>query len=129
MKAMNRILIADDSEDLLEILKITLSEEGYEVKSTSNKREFLTSIKTFSPDIILLDVFLNEIDGRELCRQLKNNIKTKHIPIILFSANPYAIASYREFGANDCINKPFEIELLLSKITEQLGDRAYRRAS
>ncbi|GAC1593594.1 MAG: hypothetical protein NVS3B19_15800 [Ginsengibacter sp.] len=126
---MNRILIADDSVDLLEILKITLSEEGYEVKSTINKREFLSSIKDFSPDIILLDVFLNEIDGRELCKQLKNNNRTKHIPIILFSANPYAIAAYKQFGANDCINKPFEIDLLLSKIGAQLNNRSYKQAS
>ena len=126
---MNRILIADDSVDLLEILKITLSEEGYEVKSTINKREFLSSIKDFSPDIILLDVFLNEIDGRELCKQLKNNKRTKHIPIILFSANPYAIAAYKQFGADDCINKPFEIDLLLSKIGAQLNNRSYKQAS
>ena len=126
---MNRILIADDSEDLLEILKITLSEEGYEVKSTINKREFLASIKDFAPNLILLDVFLNEIDGRELCKQLKTNSRTKHIPIILFSANPYAIAAYKQFGADDCINKPFEIDLLLSKVGAQLHDHSYKRAS
>ena len=130
MKKMNRILIADDSIDLLEIFKITLSEEGYVVRTVSNKREFYGALKTYTPDLIILDVFLNDVDGREICKEVKRNTKTKKIPVMMCSANPYAIAGYKMYGANDAIEKPFSIPVLLEKIDTLLGGGShYKQAS
>ena len=126
---MRKILIADDSQDLLEIIKITMEEQGYNVCITSNKRDFIAAIKPFQPNLILMDVFLKDIDGREICRELKRNSRTKLIPIIMCSANPYALSNYHLYGANDAIEKPFTIDALIYKIEHLLINPFLKKAS
>lgn len=126
---MTKILIVDDSVDLLEIMKMTLTEEGYEVKTSTNKKEFYSCLKSFIPHVILMDVFLNDVDGREICRALKRTPKTKVTPVIICSANPYAITNYKSCGADDAIEKPFSIPVLTAKIESLVNSTGLKQAS
>ncbi len=111
-----RLLVVDDEPDILEFLEIILEEEGYEV-ATSDKGEYLEQLHNGGlPHLILVDVLLSGKDGREIVKYLKSNPETKHIPIIMFSAHPSARETARQAGADDFLEKPFQIEALLAKI-------------
>ena len=111
-----KILVVDDEPDILEFLQIILVEEGYEV-STSDKGEFLEQLHNGGlPNLIIVDVLLSGKDGREIVKHLKSQQETKSIPVIMCSAHPSAEHTAREAGAEDFIAKPFEIDLLLSKV-------------
>lgn len=110
-----KILIADDNPGILEVVSIILESEGYEVKSTANPQEVL-QIKENPPGLILLDIWMGGTDGRHICRQLKADSSTRHIPVILMSANSDIKAIAAECGADGFIAKPFEIEDLINQI-------------
>jgi len=115
-----KILVVDDEPDILEFLSVILEEEGYAV-ITSDKGEFLEQLHNGGlPDLILVDVLLSGKDGREIVKYLKRQEETKHIPVIMFSAHPSAEQTAREAGAEDFVAKPFEIDLLLTKIATYL---------
>ncbi len=115
-----RLLIVDDEQDILEFLKIILEEDGYTV-DTTDKDDYQEKLNNdILPDLILLDMLLSGKDGREIVKYLKMQEKTKHIPIILFSAHPSAQGFAKQAGADDFVAKPFEIDLLLNKIAQYL---------
>ena len=114
-----RLLVVDDEQDILEFLKIILEEDGYTV-DTTDKDDYLEKLNDILPDLILLDMLLSGKDGREIVKYLKMHEKTKHIPIILFSAHPGAQGFAKQAGADDFVAKPFEIDLLLNKIAQYL---------
>src|SRR5579862_8594973 len=115
-----KILIVDDEPDILEFLQIILQEEGYAV-TTSDKGEFLEQLHNGGlPDLIIVDVLLSGKDGREIVKHLKSQQETRHIPVIMCSAHPSAEETSRVAGAEDFIAKPFEIDLLLTKVTAYL---------
>jgi len=115
-----KLLIVDDDEDILEFLKVILEEEGYSV-ITTDKDDYLEKLHDDSlPDLILLDLLLSGKDGREIVAYLKMQENTKHIPVIMFSAHPNAQEMSSNAGADDFVAKPFEIDLLLSKIAKHL---------
>ena len=115
-----KILVVDDEPDILEFIQVILEEEGYGVL-TSDKGEFLEQLHNGGlPDLILVDVLLSGKDGREIVKHLKSQEETKHIPVIMCSAHPSAEQTAREAGAEDFIAKPFEIDLLLTKISTYL---------
>lgn len=118
---MAKLLIADDNEDLLELMEIFLQEKGYEIKTVATKKKLFSELKNYQPDLILLDVFLNGEDGREICKQLRENVKNINLNIIIISANPYAMKEFKKFGADGYIEKPFELEDLLTKIEETVN--------
>ncbi len=109
------ILIADDNPGILEVVSIILESEGYEVKSTADPQHVL-QVKENPPGLILLDIWMGGTDGRHICKQLKADQATHHIPIILMSANSDISAIAEESGADGFIAKPFEIDDLISKI-------------
>jgi CheY-like chemotaxis protein len=116
-----KLLVVDDEQDILEFLKVILEEEGYTVVTT-DKDEYLEQLNNdIPPDLILLDMLLSGKDGREIVKYLKLQEKTKHIPIIMFSAHPNAKESARQAGADDFVAKPFEIDQLLYKIAQYLS--------
>ena len=118
--APKRILIVDDEPDILEFLQVILEEEGYAVV-TSDKGEFLEQLHNGGlPHLILLDMLLSGKDGREIVRSLKNQQETKSIPVIMISAHPSAEATARQAGADDFLEKPFHIDVLLEKIASFL---------
>ncbi len=118
---MSRILVVDDDVDILSVMEILLSMKGFEVEVIAKGENTFPRIESFKPDLILLDVLISGFDGRTICKQLKTNENTSHIPIIMFSAHPGAAATISDYGADDFIAKPFDVTNLLSKVNAQLG--------
>ncbi len=116
---MNKILVVDDDLDILEVLKYLLRKNAYEVIVLSEAQKVIETVMHARPDIMLLDINLSGYDGREICKYLKTtlNIRT---PIVLFSANAAYKNSYKDSGADDFIEKPFEVKKLISTLHAQL---------
>lgn len=117
---MAKILLVDDSNELLELFARLLTNKGYEVKTANSETKFINLLDIYMPDIILLDVKLNGADGRKLCKELKYKISHKHIPIILLSGDPLLLADYKECDADDVIEKPFALGSVIQKIERAL---------
>lgn len=117
---MKRILFVDDDEDLLAAVKIFLRQQGYEVAVTTSCNEGLEILATFHPDLILMDINVGSVDGRVICRQIKQQARYEHIPVILISANNEALKTYNEFGADDFILKPFNLSHMAETISDHL---------
>ena len=114
-----RILVVDDEMEILEFVEPFLSEEGYQVR-TSPSGSIFQHVQRDLPDLILLDVFLRDKDGRVICKQLKVNALTSHIPIILFSAHTSRENALSESGADDFIGKPFDLQALFEIVRKHL---------
>jgi len=112
-------MIADDDPGIVDAVEIILDFEGYEVLSTVNGSTVL-DMKTEFPDLLLLDIWMSGSDGRDICRELKQRLDTKSIPIIMISASRDIERSAYEAGADDFLAKPFEIDDLLGKIKRLL---------
>lgn len=110
-----KILIIDDDIDILLALKIMLERKGYQVELSSEVDTLLLH-GTAIPDLLILDIWMGNYDGREICQQLKNNAATHHLPVILFSAGRDIEQSAKEAGADDFLAKPFDQKHLLEKI-------------
>ncbi|MFW9855673.1 MAG: response regulator transcription factor [Candidatus Thorarchaeota archaeon] len=114
------ILVVDDEEDTVELARMVLEYENYNVFSASNGSEAINFLKTsdIKPDLVLLDVLMPKVDGLEVCRWIKSQPNLKKIPVLLFTAKvgkKDRIAG-EEAGADDYINKPFSADDLLSLI-------------
>ena len=118
---MARILIVDDDKDILEVVSLLLTIHGYSVETSFRAEETKDKIKSFKPDIILLDVNIGGHDGRDICKQLKKIGTAKNIPVILFSAIPHLEQIHLECGADDYLSKPFDIPELMKKIEKHLN--------
>ena len=105
---MKKILLIDDDPDVITVLQLMLKKKGYEIGTASREDEAYMQVDLFEPDLIVLDVLLSGVDGREICKKLKASEKFKHIPIIMFSAHPGAQKNMEDFGADDFLPKPFE---------------------
>ena len=114
---MPRILIFDDDQDLLEMVGTALTVKGYDVCLVHKAQEFFDTIKEFRPNLVLLDIFLGEADGRELCRKIKNSESYNKIPVLLYSAGFVSNASIESCGADDFLLKPFDLNQLHQKIS------------
>ena len=119
----NDILIVDDTPDNLRLLSKTLTNEGYKVRCAINGSLALLTIKAKIPDLILLDINMPDIDGFEVCYQLKQSELTKHIPIIFISASGKIGDKVKAFevGGVDYISKPFQVPEVLSRVNNQLN--------
>ena len=111
-----KILIIDDDIDALRILQKILTKENHEVEILSQWHDTFSLVKTFQPQVILLDILLSGIDGRHISKQLKSNDQTRNIPVILITANPDIAKNIGTSGADDFLEKPFTKDELISKI-------------
>jgi len=111
-----KILIIDDDPAILEALKLCLEDLKYEVKTLEKVVNFDNFLNGLSPDLIILDYLLSGVDGKQIAQYLKSNKETRRIPIIMFSAHPFAKKELKGTGIEDFITKPFELEDLLGKI-------------
>lgn len=118
---MKRILVVDDNLDILHLVQMILKNQGFEVLTSPKGGDVISHTETFSPQIILLDVFLSGYDGRDICRELKLNPKTRDIPVIMFSAHTSYADIMRECNADDFIAKPFEVNDLVNKVNKRLS--------
>ncbi|MBI2495270.1 MAG: response regulator [Candidatus Omnitrophica bacterium] len=113
-----RILIIDDTRDILQILSRRLQSWGYEVLTTESGEEGLRIAKEQAPHLILLDVMMPKMKGREVCARLKSDPKTQKIPVIFLTALGLAdhVKGGMDLGAEDYIVKPFEPEELKERV-------------
>lgn len=121
---MNKLLIIDDDEDISAMLFLLLRSKNFEVSVVTKSEDIFQSIRTYQPDIILLDVFLKGYDGRVICKQLKFHPESKHIPVIMVSGDEAVLQTVVQYGANDFIQKPFNAESLLFKINNLVNMRS-----
>jgi DNA-binding response OmpR family regulator len=120
MNNPKKIALADDDPGILDAVGMMLTLEGYEVSATLNGNTVL-NFEQQLPDIYILDIWMSGSDGRDLCKRLKTNNLTKHIPVILISASNDLKRSAETAGADDFLAKPFEIDTLLEKIDKLCG--------
>jgi two-component system alkaline phosphatase synthesis response regulator PhoP len=126
--AKEQILIVDDEEDLLELVRYNLSKEGYRVTCVATGEEAMKAARSQLPDLIVLDLLLPSVDGLEVCKLLKGDPKTKHIPIVMLTAKSEEsdVVTGLELGADDYITKPFSPRVLLARIKAALRGRSKR---
>ena len=115
-----KILVIDDCEAILDVVKITLEMEGYEV-STSLTGECFQQMEHDPPDLILLDVVLSGEDGGEIGQRLKSEEQTRHIPVILLSAHAGLRETAERCSANDYLVKPFRLTELREIVKKHLS--------
>lgn len=127
--AKQKILVIDDEEDLLELVRYNLDKEGYVVACASSGEEAVAGAKKTGFDLILLDLMLPGIDGFEVLRTLKGDIRTSHIPVMILSAKgeDSDIVAGFELGADDYMTKPFSPKVLTARVRSILRRR--KRAS
>ena len=123
--AKEKILVVDDEEDILELVRYNLTREGYNVLCASTGEEGLNNAKAKLPDLIILDLMLPGIDGLDVARGLKNDNNTKNIPIIMLTAKGEEadIVTGLEMGADDYISKPFSPRILTARVRAVLRRR------
>lgn len=114
------ILVADDEPDIIEMLQAMLEDVGYAVESTPRGDEVEGMAEELQPDLIILDILMMGKDGRELAKSLKHHAQTRHIPILMISAHPYAEKGVQEMGDADFLAKPFDMDDLLFKVASYL---------
>ena len=114
----DKILIIEDEEDVIELIRYNLAKEGYQVISAVSGEKGLDIALESQPNLILLDLMLPGLDGLEICKILKKNQKTDNIPIIMVTAKggEADIVAGLELGADDFIPKPFSPRVLLARI-------------
>jgi two-component system, OmpR family, alkaline phosphatase synthesis response regulator PhoP len=129
--AKEHILVVDDEEDILELVRYNLIKEGYHVTTVASGEEALKSARSAQSDIILLDLMLPGVDGLEVCRLLKHDPKTQHIPIIMLSAKGEEadIVTGLELGAADYVTKPFSPRVLVARLRAVLRRRTAETVS
>ena len=113
---MKKVLIADDDVDLLDMVKMLLSRAGFAISTIATGKSFFERVNIIKPDIILLDVFLGDTDGRTLCQLVKTDPEFQDIPVILYSAGYISTSSIFQSKANAFFSKPFDIKDLVEKI-------------
>ncbi len=122
MNTRKRILIIEDEEQMVEMLKMRLEANNYEVLSTDDGKKGLEMAQKQNPDLIILDLMIPKMDGFKVCGLLKRDSRYSRIPIILFTARAQESDKRmgKEIGADAYITKPFEPKVLLEKIEELL---------
>ncbi len=118
MMTNNRILLVDDEEDILEMIRYNLEKEGFEVETANNGKEAIEKAKKFGPNLILLDVMMPEMDGIETCLAIKDlpGLKNPMIAFLTARGEDYSQIAGFESGADDYITKPIKPRVLVSRI-------------
>jgi two-component system alkaline phosphatase synthesis response regulator PhoP len=120
-----KILVVDDEENIRELVKYNLAREGYQVTTVGSGEEALKKAASKPLDLIVLDLMLPGIDGLAVCRHLKNDPQTSHIPIVMLTVKGEEsdIVVGLELGADDYITKPFSPKILLARVRAVLRRR------
>ncbi len=122
---MRKILVCDDDANIRHIMDFSLEAEGFLVVSAADGREALQRVRAEHPDLVILDVMMPGSDGLSVCRELKQDNATRHIPVLLLTARSgkgdreQGLAA----GADDYITKPFSPQRLVEKVHSVLGVR------
>lgn len=124
--AKESILVVEDEEDILELVRYNLMKEGYRVRGVMSGEQALDSAKAEKPDLIILDLMLPEMDGFEVCKRLKNAPSTQDIPVLILSAKgeDTDIVTGLELDADDYVTKPFSPRVLIARVRSALRRNA-----
>lgn len=129
---MNELIaIVDDEEDILELVSVNLKKSGFLVKEFTDSKGFFRFLKNKKPDLIILDLMLPDVDGFEICKQLKKDNKYMQIPIIMLTAKADETNKIvgLEIGADDYMTKPFSPKELVARIKAVLRRFEAKKAS
>jgi two-component system phosphate regulon response regulator PhoB len=120
------VLVVDDEEDILELVRYGLAKNGYKVDCVTTGEEALRAARANPPDLIVLDLMLPGLDGLEVCRILKRDPRTSHIPVVMLTAKGEEadVVAGLELGADDYVTKPFSPRVLLARVKAVLRRRA-----
>lgn len=124
--ARETILIIDDEEDILELVRYNLAREGYNIRMASSGEQALRMIRQELPDLVLLDLMLPNIDGLEVCKRMKSDPDTAGVPVVMLTAKGAEadIVTGLELGATDYITKPFSPRILTARVKAVLRRNA-----
>ena len=125
MMSRQSVLVVEDEEDIMEVIRFNLEKEGYEVNQALSGEKALQVIENNLPSLVLLDLMLPGINGLDLCRIFKQNDRTKAIPVIMLTAKSEDadIVAGLEMGAEDYITKPFSPRVLVARVRTILRRR------
>ena len=116
-----KILILDDNNDVLEILTMLLTDFGYDIKPLSSGEKVFEEINQFQPNLLIMDVMIAGMNGISICKEIKRNIQTALLPVILMSGSQDLNKILENPGApEDFLAKPFDIDIVISKIEEHI---------
>jgi len=118
---MKNILIVDNSPDLLDLFSLFFQKENFSVKCCNGRASFFENLQTLIPDLMIIDVAGSGIDNKTISGDLKKRTALKSIPIIITSTYSTHVKNYKSFGADDGIEKPFDIKELLYKVKNLLN--------
>ncbi|MBW6509249.1 MAG: response regulator [Desulfuromonadales bacterium] len=121
-----KILIVEDEESLLKLESILLTTKGFHVQGVTTGTAALKAVAENPPDLVLLDIMLPEMDGFEVCRQIKSSPQSRHIPVILLTAkkSPEDMIRGKAVGADQYITKPFKSSMVIAAIERLLNPPA-----
>jgi len=117
------ILIIDDAQDLLQVLELILGRFGYNVIIKNCPEAVFDLVQKTQIDLLLLDVRLRGVNGRFICQELKSDPKTNYFPIVLMSSYPSSLVNLDECCADEFIEKPFNLDELITKVNKMIGGR------
>ncbi|HEV8271868.1 MAG TPA: response regulator [Chitinophagaceae bacterium] len=115
-----KILIADDDPGIRDIFNIILVKAGYDIEIKDDANEIFKN-KFKIPDLFIVDRLLSGVDGLDVCRYLKSNEQTKNIPVVMVSASPDIGILAVKAGADDFVEKPFDLKSLLNVIERNIN--------
>lgn len=121
---MKKLLVVDNDVDGLEAMQLLLSVSGYKVKTATSYKSLLNIVYSFQPDMVIMDVMLSGEDGRNICKDLKEDALTSNLCILLISGSPLNLIDYSSYQADGCLEKPFDQETLCKKIEGLLAKHA-----
>lgn len=116
MKEKALILVLDDDPDICMMIKMVLEYYGHSTMEVDNEEKAKNVLSSNKVDLIIMDMLLSGADGADICRRLKQDMKTSSIPILMFSAHPTAKETCLDAGADDFISKPFEMNDMIGKV-------------
>ncbi len=127
MTSKKKILLVDDDKDFVEVTRLFLEKNNFEVEIATSGRECLDKLKSFSPDLLILDIMMPEKSGFEVCKELKSSLEYSKIPVLMLTAlkqklgkTSYSVAQGLELEAEDYLDKPVKPDELISRINSLL---------
>jgi DNA-binding response OmpR family regulator len=120
MVTKQKILVVDDDSGVLEAIKIILVDSGFKVKTLTKTDKFEKVVNSFEPNLVILDIWMPQVSGEELCRKIKENDNLKMIPVVLLSASNRTEKISKKCKADDYLAKPFDMDELVETVKRNL---------
>ena len=123
---MKKVLLLDNDGDVLDVMQEALTYDGFEVRCIEKTNNIFPEIEDYHPDVVILDYLLDGINGGEICHQIKENKKTSGLPVVIMSAYPRVLHSLGDYGCDDFIPKPFDLDELIWRVRKLADNNSGR---